>query len=208
MYTISIVYIHSSKQSSSGSRMMGGGGLSHVMHINESHHSYEWVTSHIWMCCFTPFEKAALWAANTAAATAARWEKGVWIKSHVCVSYIAHLNESRHTYECAAVRRCFLWGSSTESSSGSISIIGGGGNESRHSHTWITHVTCASRHTMNVLLCTSSTASEEAGLRAAAATAEWREGGVRVTTRIWMTHVTCTNESRLTYAAMYIITCL
>jgi len=138
---------------------MGERGMNHVTRLRQLHRTFEWVASHILMCCcvsLLPLRKQ-------------HWEQ-----------------QRQHQHN----RK--------------------GGNESRHSHTWITHVTCAyeSRHTMNVLLCTSSTASEEAGLRAAAATAEWREAGVRVTTRIWMTHVTCTNESRLTYAAMYIIACL
>ena len=51
--------------------------VSHVTHMNESCHTYEWVMSHIWMSPVIVMNDI----------------------SHIWMSHVSHMNESCHTYE-------------------------------------------------------------------------------------------------------------
>jgi len=59
--------------------------MSHVTHMNESFHTYEWVMSHIWMSHVTHMNES--------------WHTYEWVMSHIWMSHGAHLNELCHTYE-------------------------------------------------------------------------------------------------------------
>ena len=59
--------------------------MSHVGHMNESRHSYEWVTPHIWMSHVTHMNESR--------------HTYEWVTSLIWMSHVTHMNESRHTYE-------------------------------------------------------------------------------------------------------------
>ena len=62
---------------------------SHVTHMNESYHTYEWVMSqamsHMWMSHVTHMNES--------------WRTYEWVMSHIWMSHVTHMNESCHTYE-------------------------------------------------------------------------------------------------------------
>ena len=59
--------------------------MSRVTHMNESCHTYEWVTSHIWMSHVTLMNESC--------------HTYEWVMSHIWMSHVTHMNESCHTYE-------------------------------------------------------------------------------------------------------------
>ena len=59
--------------------------MSHVTHMNESCHTYEWVMSHIWMSHTTHMN----------ASTSHTYE---WVMFHIWMSHVTHMNESCHTW--------------------------------------------------------------------------------------------------------------
>ena len=59
--------------------------LSHVTHMNESCHTYEWVMSHIWMSPVTHTNESC--------------HTYEWVMSHIWMSHVTHTNESCHTHE-------------------------------------------------------------------------------------------------------------
>ena len=59
--------------------------MSHVMHVNESFHTYEWVMSHIWM--------------SRAAHMHGSCHAYEWVMSRIWMSHVTHMNESCHAYE-------------------------------------------------------------------------------------------------------------
>jgi len=59
--------------------------MSHVTHMNESCHTYEWVISHTWMSHVTHMNKSC--------------HTYKWVMSHIWISHVTHMNQSRHTYE-------------------------------------------------------------------------------------------------------------
>ena len=64
---------------------------SHVTHINESCHTYEWVMSHIWMIHVTHMNRSCHtyeWVVSN--------ER---VMSHIWMSHVTRMNESCHTYE-------------------------------------------------------------------------------------------------------------
>ena len=60
--------------------------MSHVTHMNESCHTYEWVMSHIWMGHVTHMNESC----HTYA----------WVMSHIRMHHVTHMNKSCYTYEC------------------------------------------------------------------------------------------------------------
>jgi len=78
--------------------------MSHVTHVNESCHTYKWVMSHIWMSHSTHMNESR----HTFEWVMSHIE---WVKSHIWMSHVTHMNESRHMYRWVT------------------------------SHTWISHVT-------------------------------------------------------------------
>jgi len=59
--------------------------MSHVTHMNESCHTYEWVMSHIWMSHVTHINEPC--------------HTYQWVMSHIWMSHVTHKNEPCHTYE-------------------------------------------------------------------------------------------------------------
>jgi len=66
--------------------------MSHITHMNESHHTYEWVTSQIWINHGTHMNESR----HTYEWAMSRIE---WVTSHIWLSHVTHINASRHTYE-------------------------------------------------------------------------------------------------------------
>jgi len=58
--------------------------ISHVIHIHESCHTYEWVMSHIWISHVIHIHESC----HTYA----------WVMSHIYMSHVIHIHESCHTY--------------------------------------------------------------------------------------------------------------
>jgi len=65
--------------------------MSYGTHTNESRHTYEWVTSHIWILELTSW--IILPHRNEL------WHTYKWVTAHIRMSHGTHRNESRHTYE-------------------------------------------------------------------------------------------------------------
>ena len=59
--------------------------MSHVTHMNESCHTYEWVMSHIWMSHVTHMNEVC--------------HTYEWVLSQIWMSLVTHMIESCHTYE-------------------------------------------------------------------------------------------------------------
>jgi len=59
--------------------------MSHVTHMNESCHTYEWVISHVWMSHVTRMNESS--------------HTYEWVMSHVWMSRVTRMNESCHTYK-------------------------------------------------------------------------------------------------------------
>jgi len=65
---------------------------SHVTHMNESRHTYESVTTHVWLSHDVTYE----WLHQTL-----KWferHTDERVMSHIWMSHVTHMNESRHTY--------------------------------------------------------------------------------------------------------------
>jgi len=61
--------------------------MSHVTHVNESHHTYQWVTSHMSMSHITHINESrhtCQWVIHTYQ----------WVTSHISISHRTHINES------------------------------------------------------------------------------------------------------------------
>ena len=67
-------------------------GMSHVTHINEPCHTYEWVMSHIWMSHVTHMNEPC--------------HTYEWVMSHMRMSHVTYMNESCHTYEWVMSHIC------------------------------------------------------------------------------------------------------
>jgi len=75
--------------------------VNHDTHMNESHHTYEWVTSHIchiWWC----FPRRPLWKPR---------DQTECVMSHIWMSHVTQMNESCHMY-----KRVIVWVSHLQSS--------------------------------------------------------------------------------------------
>ena len=68
--------------------------MSHVVRMNESCHIYKWVMSHIWMSHVTHMNESC----HT-------YER---VMSHICTSHVTHMNESCRAYECVMSRRVWI----------------------------------------------------------------------------------------------------
>ena len=64
--------------------------VSHVTHMTESRHTYEWVTSHMWMS--HEWATSHIWMNQST-------PRNIMRMSQSWVSHVTHKNESRHTYE-------------------------------------------------------------------------------------------------------------
>ena len=60
-------------------------GVRHVTHVNESCHTYEWVTSHMWISPVTHVDKS--------------YHTYEWVMSHLWMGHVIHMNGPCHTYE-------------------------------------------------------------------------------------------------------------
>jgi len=76
--------------------------MSHVRHMNQSLHTYEWVTMHIWIINVTHPNESC----HTVDKHAKPWHTYGWVMTHMCMSHVriwmshvAHMNESCHTDE-------------------------------------------------------------------------------------------------------------
>jgi len=59
--------------------------MSHVTHMNESCHTYEWVMSHVWISHITHMKESC--------------HINEWDMSHIWMGHVTHVNESCHSYE-------------------------------------------------------------------------------------------------------------
>jgi len=59
--------------------------VSHVKHVHESCHTYEWVIWNIWMSHVTPVNESC--------------HICKWVMSHIWMRHVTHMNESCHTHE-------------------------------------------------------------------------------------------------------------
>jgi len=66
-------------------------GMSQVIHMNESCHTYEWVMSHIWM--------SHVVLMNESWHTYERVKEHIWTIHATYMSHGTHVHESWHTYE-------------------------------------------------------------------------------------------------------------
>ena len=81
--------------------------MSHVAHVNESWHTYEWVTSHIWMShdthmneswhTFNEWYHTCDWVTSHMHASRHTHEYVTW---NTWMSHVTHMNESCHAYAC------------------------------------------------------------------------------------------------------------
>ena len=67
--------------------------MSHVTHMNESCHTYEWVMAHVWMSHGTRMNDSCETYAGV------MWHIHEWVMAHIWVSHGTYMNESWHTYE-------------------------------------------------------------------------------------------------------------
>jgi len=81
--------------------------MSHVTHVNESRHTCEWVTSHIWMSHFTHMNESRhtyewvmpqIWMSHGIHKNESRdiWE---WVTWHMGMSHVTYENESCDIWE-------------------------------------------------------------------------------------------------------------
>jgi len=146
--------------------------MCHVTHMNESHHTWEWVMSQIWMSHATHMNESC--------------HTYEWIMSHIWLSHVTHMNESCHTYEWVTPH---IWLSHVTHM-----------NESRHtyewvmSHIWLNHVTHEneSGHTYEWVT-PYMRMSHVTHMNESRHTWEW------VMSHIWMSHAIHENESCHTY---------
>ena len=96
-----------------------GSWMSHVTHMKESWHTYEWVMSHIWMSHVTHMNESC--------------HTYEWAMSHIWMSHVTHMNESCHTYEWVMSH---IWRSHVTHMKESCHTY-----EWAMSHIWMSHVT-------------------------------------------------------------------
>ena len=84
--------------------------MSHVTHMNESRHTYEWVTSHIWMSHVAhrmPHATNINKQQQASHAPMYNFYKSCHTyecrMSHISISHVTHMIESCHTYESTAM---------------------------------------------------------------------------------------------------------
>ena len=78
-----------------------------VTHVNESRHTCEWVTSHMWMshvthvnesCHTCEWVMSRMWMSRVTHVNES-CHKCEWVMSHTWLSHVTHVNESCHTFE-------------------------------------------------------------------------------------------------------------
>ena len=78
------------------SSVMSNTWMSHVAHMNESCHTYEWVMSHIWM---SHVARTYEWVISHITHMNESCRMDEWVMSHKWMSHVAHMNESCRTYQ-------------------------------------------------------------------------------------------------------------
>jgi len=86
--------------------------MSHVTHMNESCHTYEWVMSHICMSHVTHMNESCQvykWVTSYMNESCHTYE---WDMSHIWLSHVTHMNESCPTYVTShlSIRRFLVRG--------------------------------------------------------------------------------------------------
>ena len=71
--------------------------MSHVTHLNESCHTYEWVMSHEWVMSYE-YDMSHMWMSHVTHVNRL-WHTCEWVMSHKWMSHVTHMNESCHTCE-------------------------------------------------------------------------------------------------------------
>jgi len=157
--------------------------MSHVTHMNESRHTYEWVISHIWVSHVTHMNESC----------------------HTYeMSHVTHMNESCHTYEWVMSH---IWMSHVTHM-----------DESCHTHKWVmSHRTSECSSTTTDTVCQSQLTTQRSGSstktlrRCNTRVCAWHDQYIYVTWRlwhmwhdpckshIWMSHVTNMHEIWHTY---------
>jgi len=81
--------------------------MSHVTHMNESCHTYEWVMSHVWMghvthmtesCHTYEWVMSHIWMSHVTRMNES-CRAYEWVMSHIWMSHVTHMTESCQTYE-------------------------------------------------------------------------------------------------------------
>jgi len=98
-------------------------GMSHVIHVNVSCHTYKYVMSHMWMCHGTHVNESC--------------KIYEYVMSHICMGHGTHMHGSWHTYEWVMRHRhiSHIWtshGTHTESNHTWEWVM---------SHIWMSHIT-------------------------------------------------------------------
>jgi len=139
--------------------------MSHVTHMNESCHTYEWVMSHIWMGHVTHTNESC----HTESCHTYEW-----VMSHIGMSRVTHRNESCHTYKRVMSH---IGMSHVTQRNESASFLGVTSHERVPTYEYVEHIYTYK----SIRLYSCETLSRR--------TREW------VKSHIWMSHVTHTNES-------------
>ena len=74
--------------------------MRHVAHMNESHHTYEWDTSHTY-----EWVTSHIWMSHVTRTNESR-HTYEWVTSHTWMSHVTHANESRHTHALMSRDMC------------------------------------------------------------------------------------------------------
>jgi len=94
--------------------------MSHVTHLNESCHTYEWVMSHIWMSHGTHmYESCHTWMSHVTHMNESchtytwvmshmneSYHTHEWVMSHIWMSHVTYMNESCYTCEWVMADVC------------------------------------------------------------------------------------------------------
>jgi len=71
-------------------------GVSHVTHINEWCHTYQWIMAHVSMCYVSQINE--VWRGEHKIINL-EISRGIWVMSRAWMSHVTHMYESRHTYQ-------------------------------------------------------------------------------------------------------------
>jgi len=103
-------------------------------HVNESCHTYEWVTGHMCTSCHTfEYFMSYIWTSHgTCARVKAPWFEIVmrrWVMSHTWMSHVTHINASCHTHN----ESCLTYEWVMSHTFKHVTHM----NESCHTHEWV-----------------------------------------------------------------------
>ena len=176
--------------------------MSHLTHINESSHTYEWVMSHIWVSPVTHMNESCHtyeWIMSHAGWQVAQGIHRLamshvthmneschmceWVMPHIRMSHVTHMNESCTTYEWVLSRAGWQQTQEIQRQDSVIQCpltLSEKRSEWVMSHIWMSHVTSVSEscHTYEWVIRFSHSMSFDT-----------------LKKKVWVRHVTCVNGS-------------